>query len=111
MRKYRTIKIYSNEFQYFFQNQSEQVKEKILWTFRLIEELEWVPIVYFKKLISSDSIYEIRIQVGSDIFRVFCFQDGFYVVVTHAIKKKTQRILRKDIIKAQKIKLFYEKEK
>ncbi|AWL09774.1 type II toxin-antitoxin system RelE/ParE family toxin [Aquirufa nivalisilvae] len=111
MRKYRTIKIFSIEFQYFFQNQSKQVKDKILWTFRLIEELEWIPIVYFKKLISAEGIYEIRIQVGTDIFRIFCFQDGFSLVITHAIQKKSQRIPRKEIIKALKIKLFYENEK
>ncbi|MHA8053225.1 type II toxin-antitoxin system RelE/ParE family toxin [Aquirufa sp. OSTEICH-129A] len=95
----------------FFQNQSDEVKKKILWTFRLIEELEWIPIEYFKKLVTSDGIYEIRIQVGSDIFRIFCFQDGFFIVVTHAIQKKSQKIHRKEIMKAIKIKGIYENEK
>jgi len=55
---------------------------------------------------------EIRIQLGSDIFRIFCFFDkGKLVVLTNGFQKKTQKTPRKEIIKALKIMEEYQNEK
>jgi len=57
-------------------------------------------------------LYEIRIQVGSDIFRVFCFFDKeMLIVLANGFQKKTQKTPISEIEKALRIKGEYENEK
>jgi len=53
--------------------QRDKVKDKIIWTFDLIEEFKKVPETYLKHIENTEGLYEIRVQQGSDIFRIFCF--------------------------------------
>jgi len=111
-QKYRTITFYKNYFDEFFVKQRNKVKDKIIWTFDLIEELNRVPETYLKHLENTDGLFEIRVQQGSDIFRIFCFFDqGQLVVLANGFQKKTQKTPKKEIEKALKIKEEYEKEK
>lgn len=88
-----------------------KVREKIIWTFDLIEELPRVPETYFKHIESTEGLYEIRVQSGSDIFRIFCFFDkGKLVVLANGFQKKSQKTPRKEIVYALKIKAEYEKQ-
>lgn len=111
-QKYRTITFYKNYFQEFFIQQRDKVKDKIIWTLDLIEELQRVPETYLKHLENTNGLFEIRIQSGSDIFRIFCFFDqGQLVVLANGFQKKTQKTPKQEIEKAQKIKEEYENEK
>ena len=111
-QKYRHITFYKNYFQEFFLLQREKVKNKMIWTFELIEELERVPETYLKHLENTDGLYEIRVQQGSDIFRIFCFFDqGQLVVLVNGFQKKTQKTPKKEIDLALKIKEEYENAK
>jgi phage-related protein len=110
--KFRTIIVYKDYFEEFFVKQRQKVKDKIIWTFDLIEDLQRVPETYLKHLESTDGLFEIRIQVGSDIFRIFCFFDqGQLVVLANGFHKKTQKTPKQEIEKALKIKREYENEK
>jgi len=83
-----------------------------MWTLDLIEDLERVPEIYLKHIEDTDGLYEIRVQLGSDIFRIFCFFDkGQLVVLANGFQKKTQRTPRNEIDMALKIKEEYESEK
>ena len=109
MHKFRTIIFYKNYFDEFFIKQRDKVKAKIIWTFDLIEELQRVPETYLKHLENTDGLFEIRVQQGSDIFRIFCFFDqGQLVVLVNGFQKKTQKTPKKEIEKALKIKEEYE---
>jgi phage-related protein len=111
-QKYRTIIFYKDYFQEFFVKQRAKVKDKIIWTFDLIEELARVPETYLKHIENTDGLFEIRVQQGSDIFRIFCFFDqGQLVVLANGFQKKTQKTPKQDIEKALKIKEEYENEK
>jgi phage-related protein len=111
-KKYRNIKYYKNYFQIFFNQQSKKVKEKIIWTFDLVEHLERVPETYLKHIENANGLYEIRVQLNSNIFRVFCFFDqGQLVVLVNGFQKKSHKTSRKEIEKALKIKEDYETEK
>ena len=111
-QKYRKIVFFISYFQNFFNQQSKKVKEKIVWTFDLIEDLQRVPETYFKHIEDTDGLYEIRVQLGSDIFRIFCFFDkGNLVVLANGFQKKTQKTYKKEIELALKIKAAYENEK
>jgi phage-related protein len=92
--------------------QTKKVQPKIIWTFRIIEDLDIIPEIYFKHLENTDGLYEIRIQLGRDIYRIFCFfDDQNVVVIGHGFQKKTQKTPIKEIEKAQKIKKEYYDEK
>lgn len=111
-QKYRNITFFQNYFQDFFDKQSKKVKAKIVWTFALIEEMHRVPETYLKHIENTDGLYEIRIQAGSDIFRIFCFFDqGRLIVLANGFQKKTQKTPKKEIEIAIKIKTEYENQK
>lgn len=77
-----------------------------------MEDLQRVPEIYLKHKENSDGLYEIRVQLGSDIFRIFCFFDqGQLVVLANGFQKKTQKTPKKEIESALKIKSEYESEK
>jgi len=111
-QKFRTIFLYKEYFSDFYTKQKPKVKEKIIWTFRLIEYIQQVPEGYLKHITGTDGLYEIRIQFASDICRIFCFFDeGKLVVVANGFQKKTQKTPKSEIEKALKIKREYETEK
>lgn len=110
-QKHRKITFYKNYFQDFFSEQNQKVKEKIIWTFDLVEDVQRVPETYLKHLENTDGLYEIRVQVGGDIFRIFCFFDqGQLIVLANGFRKKTQKTPKKEIKMALKIKADYESE-
>ena len=110
--KHRTIIFYKDYFQEFFVKQRDKVKNKIIWTLELLEDIQKVPETYLKHIENTDGLFEIRIQLGSDIFRIFCFFDrGNLVVLTNGFQKKIQKTPKQEIEKALKIKQEYENER
>jgi len=111
-QKYRSIIFYKDYFEEFFVSLKDKVKEKVIWTFQLIEELPRVPETYLKHIENTDGLFEIRVQQGRDIFRIFCFFDeGKLVVLANGFQKKTQKTPKLEIERALKIKEEYENEK
>ena len=111
-QKHRKIVFFKSYFQDFFDEQSKKVKAKIVWTFDLVEALQRVPETYLKHIENTDGLYEIRVQLGNDIFRIFCFFDkGQLVVLANGFQKKTQKTPKKEIELALKLKVEYENEK
>lgn len=111
-QKHRTVIFYKDYFEAFFIKQRDKVKDKIIWTLDLIEEYKIVPEIYLKHIENTDGLFEIRVQQGSDIFRIFCFFDrGQLVVLANGFQKKTQKTPRKEIERAVRIKEEYENEK
>ncbi len=88
-QKYRKIIFYKDYFQEFFVKQREKVRDKIIWTLELIEDIQKIPETYLKHMENADGLYEIRVQQGSDIFRIFCFFDqGQLVILMNGFQKK-----------------------
>jgi phage-related protein len=107
-KKHRTILIYKHYFEDFLSKQSQKVKNKIIWTFLLIEEVAQIPETYLKHIEGTEGLYEIRVQFGGDIFRIFCFFDkGRLIVVANGFHKKSPKTPRQEIINALKIKDEY----
>jgi phage-related protein len=110
--KKRMIIFYQDYFSNFYLKQRQKVKDKILWTFRIIETQEIIPHEYFRFIENTDGLYEIRISQGNDIFRIFCFFDkGNLIVLAQGFQKKSQKTPRAEIQKAIEIKKLYENEK
>ena len=88
------------------------MKKKLNWTLYLIATVERVPEKYFKHITGSDGIYEVRVEFGSNIFRVFCFFDkGNLVVLANGFQKKSQKTPKNEIELAEKLKAQYFNEK
>lgn len=109
----RTVVFYRTEngkcpIQDFLDSQPGKVAQKITWVLSLLEDLDHLPAVYFRKLVNSQDIWECRAQVGSNAYRVFCFFDGKAVVVlTHGLIKKTQKTPAQEIERAEKYRRDY----
>ena len=82
--------------------------QKVLWVLQLIEELDGIPRQYFKKLVDSEGIWEVRIQFGNDIFRLLSFFDGgTLLILTNGFAKKTQKTPTQEIALAVRRKEDY----
>jgi hypothetical protein len=53
----------------FLDSLDGKVAQKIVWVLNLLEDLDNIPSLYFKKLTGSDGIWECRIKYGSNIYR------------------------------------------
>ena len=92
----------------FLDSLSSKQAQKVAWVLELVEELDLVPVQYFKKLVGSEEIWEVRVQVGNNIFRILGFLDGKdLVVLNHAFQKKTQKTPVKEIRVAENRKRDY----
>ena len=111
MDKKRVVIAYKNYFLDFYENQTESVQKKIEWTLNLIQITQKVPEKYLKHLEGTKGLYEIRVEVGGNIYRIFSFFDkGNLVVLGNAFKKKTQKTPKKELIMAIKIMVEYQNE-
>lgn len=109
--KYRTVIFYKDYFEKFFIKQSKKVKEKIIWTIELIEDLERVPERYLKHLEATEGLYEMRVRLGRNNIRIFCFFDHKkLIILINGFQKKTQKTPRKEIETALKIMEEYQNE-
>ena len=110
--KFRTVEAYENYFADFLAGLRQPVRDKILWTLRLIETIPKVSEKYLKKLEGADGLFEIRIEFGGDISRVFCFFDeGKLVILLNGFSKKTQKTPKREIERARRLKRQYYEEK
>jgi len=110
--KYRTVIFYKDYFEKFFLKQRKKVKDKIVWTIELVEDLEIVPERYLKHIESTTGLYEMRVRVGRDSIRIFCFFDrDKLVILINGFQKKTQKIPQREIEKALKIMEEYKDER
>ena len=106
--KVREVVEFENHFSEFLKLQNVKVQNKIFKIIEAIETLEKVPINYLKLIQGTNGLYEARIQLGSDIWRVFCFFDnGKLVILLNGFTKKSQKTPKKEIEKAIQLKQKY----
>jgi phage-related protein len=104
----REVIYYEDYYLDFFNAQKQEVKKKFNWTLQLISSQERIPEKFFKHITGSNGIFEVRVEVGSDIFRVFSFFDkGHLVVLVNGFQKKTQKTPKSEIEMAEKLKKEY----
>lgn len=112
MVKVRNIVAYENHFKEFLGQQPEKIQNKIFKILNAIETLERVPQNYLKHVEGSKGLYEARIQLGRNIWRVFCFFDGErLVILLNGFQKKDQKTPRTEIVRAMRLMEKYYNEK
>lgn len=109
-RKFREVIAFKNYFEDFIKDQPSKVQDKIFKIIEAIETLERIPANYLKSIEGSAGLYEARIQLGSNIWRVFCFFDkGKLVILLNGFTKKTQKTPKNEIsIALSLMKEYYE---
>jgi phage-related protein len=108
----RKIFYFGSYYTDFFDTLKPEVKKKFNWTLQLIATTQRVPEKYFKHLSGTDGIYEVRVEVGSDIYRVFCFFDeGQLIILVNGFQKKRQKTPKNEITLAEKLQNQYYHEK
>jgi phage-related protein len=108
MTSERQIIFHEHYFQDFYLKQNEKVREKIGYVFRVITTVDKVPEKFLKHMVGTDGLYEIRIEVESNIFRIFCcFDKGNLVVLFNGFQKKNQKTPKQEIQLAEKLKNEY----
>ena len=92
--------------------QTKVVRDKINFVLQMVETQRMIPKKFFRFIEGSDGIYEIRVEIESNIYRIFCCMDeGALVVLFHGFQKKSQKTPLKEIKKAETIKKEYFKSK
>jgi len=110
--KVREVKAYKNHFEDFLLEQPRKVQDKIYKIIEAIETLERVPSNYLKLIEGTNGLYEARIQLASNIWRVFCFFDnGKLIILLNGFQKKTQKTPKNEIEKALRLMNQYYQEK
>ncbi len=101
MHKIREIVAYRHHFEEFLKSQPKKVQDKIFKIIEAIETLERIPQHYLKHVEGTNGLYEARIQLASNIWRVFCFFDeDRLVILLNGFQKKTQKTPQREIHKA-----------
>jgi len=104
----RQIIFHKHYFQDFYLEVNDIVKEKIGYVFRVIKTVDKVSGKFLTHIEGTDELYEIRIEVGNNIYRIFCcFDKGNLVVLFNAFQKKTQKTPKQEIELAEKLKKEY----
>jgi phage-related protein len=109
--KERNVIAYKTYFLDFYENQDDNVQRKIEWTLNLVRVTQHIPEKYFKHLQGTKGLYEIRVEVESNIFRIFSFFDkGNLIVLGNGFQKKTQKTPKQELERALKIMEEYQNE-
>ncbi len=112
LQKIRQILFYKNSFFEFYNNQSPKVRNKIDEVLFMVTVLERIPKKFFEHLTDTNGLYEIRVELGGNIFRIFCcFDEGQLVILFNGFQKKTQKTPKGELDKAEKLKEDYFKTK
>lgn len=110
--KIREVVAFRDYFEEFLLAQPEKIQNKIFKIIEAIETLERIPSSYLKHIIGSNGLYEARIQLGSNIWRVFCFFDNDrLVVLLNGFQKKTQKTPINEINRALRLMSEYYEQK
>lgn len=102
--RHRQVITYKNYFEDFFRAQNPKVQRKIIKVLDIVEQIERIPQSYLKYIEGTNGLFEIRVQLANNIFRIFCFFDGNkLVVLLSGFQKKTQKTPKDEIKRAVKI--------
>ncbi|MCE7063947.1 type II toxin-antitoxin system RelE/ParE family toxin [Dyadobacter sp. CY326] len=104
MTKIRNVVAYKHYFKEFIDQQAPKIKQKIYGVLLAIETLERIPASYLKHIEGSKGLYEARIGLGSNIWRIFCFFDNNkLVILLNGFQKKTEKTPKREIDKAVRL--------
>ena len=108
----RKLIIYEHYFTDFYEGLDTKTRMKVDYVLQLVQTLDRIPGKFFEHMEGTDGLYEIRVKVGNNIYRIFSFFDeGNLVILLNAFQKKSQKTPKKEIKLALRLKKEYESKK
>lgn len=108
----REIYYYKDYYLKFFSKLNPEVRKKINWTLELLLQLDRIPEKFFKHIPGTDGLYEIRIEYGSNHYRILCFFDeGNLIILLNGFHKQSMKIPKRELEVALKLRKQYIDEK
>ncbi|WP_455585493.1 type II toxin-antitoxin system RelE/ParE family toxin [Bacteroides sp.] len=110
--KVREVITYKGYFDEFFKKQPQKVRDKIIKVLDIIEQIDRIPMTYLKYIEGTNGLFEVRVQLANNIFRIFCFFDGNkLVILLSGFQKKTPKTPPEEIKRAERLMTDYYEEK
>jgi len=98
----RKLVVFENHFKEFRKTLDRGTLKKVYQVLTLVMTLEVVPIKFLKAIEGRKGLYEIRVEHGNRICRIFCcFDEGNMVILFNGFQKKTQKIPVEHLDKAE----------
>ena len=88
----RQVVVFEDHFIEFRKTLDRDTLKKLYQVLTLIMMVEVVPVKYLKAIAGRKGLFEIRVEQGNNIYRVFCcFDEGILVILFNGFQKKTQK--------------------
>jgi phage-related protein len=110
----RQVVVFEEHFKQFRKTLDRETLKKFYKVLILIMTVEIVPVKFLKAIEGRKGLYEIRVEQGSNIYRVFCcFDEGNLVILFNGFQKKSQKTPKDQLDKAEALmkKYFEQKNK
>lgn len=110
MRKIREVQFFEDHFEKFYFKLDRRTQDKIDLLIELVEHREVLTSKHIKAIRKVKGLYELRVMLGSNCWRIFCvFEENRIVVLLNGFVKKDQKTPRLEIERAQRLmKKYYE---
>lgn len=110
----RKVIVYENHFKEFRKTLDRETLKKLYQVLTLIMVVKVIPVKYLKSIEGRKGLFEIRVEQGNNIYRVFCcFDEGNLVILFNGFQKKSQKTPLEQLDKAEALmkKYFDQKNK
>jgi phage-related protein len=108
----RQVVVFEDHFKQFRKALDKETLKKVYKVLILIMTVEIVPVKFLKAIEGRKGLYEIRVEQGNNIYRIFCcFDEGNLVILFNGFQKKSQRTPKEQLDKAEALMKKYFEQK
>lgn len=108
----RRVVVFEDHFKEFKKTLNKETLKKLYQVLTLIMVVEVVPEKFLQAIEGRKGLYEIRIEQGRNIYRVFCcFDEGNLIILFNGFQKKTQKTPIRQLEKAEALMKRYFEQK
>lgn len=106
----RKVVVFEDHFKEFRKTLGREALKKLYQVLTLIMMVKVVPARFLKAIEGRKGLFEIRVEQGNNIYRVFCcFDEENLVILFNGFQKKTQKTSIEQLDKAEALmKKYYD---
>ena len=98
----RKVVVFGDHFKDFRKTLDRETLKKVYQVLTLIMTVDVIPVKFLKSIKGRKGLWEIRIEVESNTYRVFCcFDEGNLIILFNGFHKKTQKTPAEVLDKAE----------
>ena len=98
----RQVVVFEDHFKEFRKTLNREALKRLYQVLTLIMMVEVIPVKFLKAIEERKGLFEIRVEQGNNIYRVFCcFDEGNLVILFNGFQKKTQKTPVEQLDKAE----------